>query len=284
MSSRANFVLIENRQVQLYYSTYALSTPAILAQGLEFCESLFKKHICCEYLLDNAWAEGGILIDKDNKLVLMFGGEEIAPFPAAQRQYVQYMMETSWQGWNVKYCFQGNIDIAQYLGMMDNRLLADGMLPDFFEIDQWTYEYLNVEEPYGVITIINNGYIADYALNWLGNGIYKGIASGPNLKDVIPKEMRLEKWYNEIYTSQCLLIDYDSRCLYVCWGGHSDHRALEEVARIWKGWEVDRQYDGLRFHFLYTGRDPSVIECTMDKFLAYWVAGGTDKLPEKLKS
>jgi len=67
-----------------------------------------------------------------------------------------------------------------------------------------------------------------------------------------------------------MLADYDSKKIFVCWGSEKDKRHDDEIRRIWKGWEVNRQTDGLIFHFEYTKRDKSVVEMTSEQFEMYW--------------
>ncbi len=90
-----------------------------------------------------------------------------------------------------------------------------------------------------------------------------------NLINQIPNELKIQKWLKEIETINCLLVDYDTRKLFVCWGAAADRRHDDEVKRIWNGWDVYRQNEGLTFHFDYTSRDKSVIEMTDAQFEKY---------------
>ena len=135
MGHRANLVILENQISRIYFTHWrAQETPNILAQGLEFCEKYFKEFEEDGWLMDNAFAEGGILIDKDNKHILIFSGSEIGYTPALQRLYCKHIVNKIWKEWTVKWCDKGNVDFAEYLGIMEDRILADGCKPNFLEI------------------------------------------------------------------------------------------------------------------------------------------------------
>lgn len=269
MGHRANLVLVENKEPIIYYTgRRAQETPNILAQGLNFCEKYFSEFDEVGWLMDNAFAEGGILIDKDNKKILIFGGGDISYTPALQRLYCKHITKI-WKGWNVEWCSKGNVDFAEYLGIMEDRILASGCIPEFFEADEWSYTMNADRTQDEVITIINNGVISDYKQDLGLDGINMCIAKGEILKDIIPEELKIDKWHNEIETTDCLLVDYDTRKIFVCWGGDTDNRHDDKVREIWKGWEVQRQTDGLIFHFDYTNRDRTIIEMTDEQLEEY---------------
>lgn len=268
MGHRSNLVLIENNEPKIFYSKGAQQTPNILAQGLDYCEKYFKRCYYDGWLMDNAFAEGGILIDKDNKEVLIFGGVEIAYTPALQRLYCKHIVKV-WKGWNVRWCHKGNEDFANYLGIMEDRILADGCIPEFSAYSKWSYTMNADRTQEEVITIINDDTINDYKQDWGLDGINMCIAKGEILKDIIPNDLKIVKWHNEIETTDCLLVDYNKRILFVCWGEDKDSRHDIEIKEIWKGWQVQRQADGLLFHFDYTNRDRKVVEMTDEQFEVY---------------
>lgn len=269
MGHRANLIIVENKEPKIYYTHWeSQKTPNILAQGLEFCENYFKTFNEDGYLMDNAYAEGGILIDKDCKKVLVFGGCELDYTPSLQRLYCKHVTKF-WEGWVVKWCFRGIVDIAEYLGLMDDSILAVGCKPSFYGDMDWSNTMDTDRLQDDVTTIIDNAIIYDYKQDWGLDGINICIAKGENLKNIIPDELRIETWHNEIEATDCLLVDYDTKKIFVCWGGNADDRHLEELRKIWSGWEVYRQTDGLIFHFTYTNRDKALVEMTDEQFENY---------------
>lgn len=269
MGHRANLVLVENKESKIYYThSRAQEMPNILAQGLDFCEKYFKGFDEDGWLMDNAFAEGGILIDKDSQKILIFGGADMSSTPALQRLFCKYIAKI-WEGWEIEWCSKGIVDFAEYLGVMEDRILADGCEPVFCENGEWSCTMKTDRTQDEIITIINNGVICDYKQDWGLYGINICIAKGEILKDVIPHELKIDRWHNEIETTNCLLVDYDTKRIFVCWGADTDGRHDDEVRNIWRGWDVQRQTDGLIFHFDYTNRDKSVVELTDEQFEEY---------------
>lgn len=272
MGHRANFIILENDQPRIYYSHgRAQETPSILAQGLAFCEAYFLGFNEWSLLMDNAWAEGGILIDKDKKHLMIFGGADTSYTPALQRHYCKHL-PTIWKGWTIEWCSKGNVDFAEYLGMMEDRILAEGCAPEFYEREIGSITMEPDRSQDDVTTIIYNGQIYDYKQDCGLDGINDCLAHGEKLKEIIPDALKIKEWHNEFETTDCLLVDYDNKKLFVCWGCDFDDRYIEEIGRIWIGWEVQRQKEGLPFHFTYTHRDPSIVEMTDKQFEDYCTA------------
>lgn len=137
MGHRANLILVENNNTKTFYSHWSGNiTPRILAQGLKFCENYFKKYDETNWLLDNAWAEGGILIDKDNRKILFFSLEFLETI-ALQNAFIKLLQQKIWFGWNINWAFRGNVDFAEYLNVMEDDILADGSAPNYITLDDW---------------------------------------------------------------------------------------------------------------------------------------------------
>lgn len=273
MGHRANLIIVENEKSTIWYShTIATRINNLFAQGLIFCKEFFKKCHIDGYLMDNAWAEGSIIIDKDNKIALLFGGEDMHYTPALQRHFCQYMMRTVWQQWQVKWCQRGNVDIASYLGMMNESILADGYKPDFNHFKDYGFE---IEEDFEqsqntVITIIKNSIVKDYSMDCKYYDLEIFLSKGEKLYQLIPDSFEIASWKNELETGDCLLFDFDKKSLFICTWGY-DHRFIDEVKRIWPDWDVQWQTLGLLFHFEYTHRDKSVVEMTDEQFLEFYI-------------
>jgi hypothetical protein len=67
-------------------------------------------------MLDDVWCEGAALMDIDNKVLLLFGGEDIKFDPPLRRVYLQ-LLRSAWSGWGIRWAFEGVVDIADYLGL-----------------------------------------------------------------------------------------------------------------------------------------------------------------------
>jgi len=270
MGYRANFIIVENNKQKIYYSQEgALYTVEILAKGIAYCEKYFDFGFHeTDWLIDNAAGEGGIVIDKDQNKILFYASGDIGFTPVLQRHSQKYIAKI-WENWSVQWCSRGHEELAIYLGLMEDRILTEECKPNFFETDEWSPTMEVDRRQSDVITIINNGIIKDYKQDWILDGITICVLKGENLINLIPEELLIQEWQNELETTNCLLVDYDSKKLFVCWGSDADSRHDDEVRRLWPGWEVVRQIEGLIFHFDYTGRDRSIVEMTDKQFELY---------------
>ncbi|HAI75343.1 MAG TPA: hypothetical protein DCM08_03775, partial [Microscillaceae bacterium] len=207
---------MENGAYKIYYSGRgAHYTPHILAQGLAFCEQYFKEFTEESVLMDNAWGEGGVLIDKDKKNALVFGGGwEFHNTPALQRLYCKRVVQL-WPNWTIRWCDQGAVDFAEYLGIMEDSILAEGREPDFLELNDFNRQRLlemRDDMPQcEVITLIKDGIVNDYSLDWGFDGMMMLIQESENLIHQMPEQLKIKKWKNEVEVTNCLLADYDTK-------------------------------------------------------------------------
>jgi hypothetical protein len=263
MGARANLVWKEKDEIKIYYSgRKGQFTDYIVEQGLDFCRDYFPIFHEEPYLMTNAYAEGSIMIDVDQKHVILFGGGDVNNFPCFRRHYLK-RVRPKWPSWTIRWSVQGNSDIAEYLGLDKDRILEQSFKPDFERYLQKT-EWTGFEQnQFAVVTIICDGIIKDY---WADSPLENAIVLGEKLKDVIPSEQLITHWLKEDETEDSLLADYNHKKLFVCWGRPYDDRCIQRTEEFWKGWEVIRQEDGLIFNFIHTNRDTTPIEMTDEEF------------------
>lgn len=125
MGSRANIVTIENGDTKIYFFHWlAQEMDAFVILG----EENFRKFLEESYedgdgqnLMDNAWAEGGLLLDFDNKVLIWFGGEDIE-YDRPYLDAYMLLLQQAWPGWDTRWASMGNYDIGLYLGISDEEL------------------------------------------------------------------------------------------------------------------------------------------------------------------
>lgn len=270
MSSYANFVIVENKQFSIRYSTIQGEfCHRIFAQGLEFCEEFFQAYPLSEVQVITDVLEGGILLDKDNKKALVFGGHDDLDFsPTLQRFYIKHVKQF-WPGWDVKWCYRGCEDLSEYLGLNTQSLneANDDLEEGYYLSIPWYQESPSIDNLFHYVTIIHNGVITDYNIQVSIGGIEKCVQHGESLKDVIPPQLKVEKWQLSIDSEDSLLVDYDHKKLFVSWEMPTKSATDRKVGNYWPGWEVIRNLDGTVFHFDYTNRDRSIIEITDEEFM-----------------
>ena len=126
MSSPVNIVTIENGESKIYYNRgLAQHMDAFAILGEEnfrvFMDENYDDDDAGWRLLVNGGAEGGLLLDFDNKVLIWFGGEDLE----GDRPYLDaYMLllQQAWPEWDTRWANMGNYDIGLYLGLDESEL------------------------------------------------------------------------------------------------------------------------------------------------------------------
>ena len=63
---------------------------------------------------DEVWAEGGVVVDWDNRTLLLFGGEDIVSDISLRRLSLK-LLAVVWQNWKIKWTYEEIADIADYV-------------------------------------------------------------------------------------------------------------------------------------------------------------------------
>lgn len=274
MGHRANLILVEDKEPKIYYSHWdGQNTPNILSQGLEFCEKHFKKFKEDGWLMDNAWAEGGILIDKDNKVVQFFN-VELLEVIAIRNRFIDFLQKNIWTDWSIKWAYKGNVDFAEYLGIMEDYILAKGCNPNYHKFKNLNDLILEEDKEWAsrtLVTIVSNNIIKDYVILGYCDEIDFCLAEGIDLKDNIPSvlEISTPKNIKEAEIEDVLLVDYNSKDIFICWTDDKDDRHIDYVKNIWNGWDCKRQTKGVEFNFEYTQREKSYTKIEKQEFDEY---------------
>ena len=128
MGQRANLAIGNASGYELYYSHWCANTlPRDLFWGSEHAVNFViqQRSVAVEDgWLDTTWAEGGAVIDSQNKTFLLYGGEDLL-FDIPLRRLFLKMLATAWEGWTIRWAFEGIIDIAEYLGVKREHVIAD---------------------------------------------------------------------------------------------------------------------------------------------------------------
>lgn len=274
MGHRANLVLVEQDTAKIYRSHWdGHKVLNILTQGLDFCEKHFRKFPEVDWLYDNAWAEGGLLVDKDKKQILFFN-LELLDTVGHQNAFIDYLKVELWKGWDIFWAFRGNVDIAEYINIMEDSILAEGCLPEYEKIDNWK-DLLSEIGREGtnktLVTIVCDKVITDYVLEGHWDEINFCIAEGEELKEVLPDAFKLfnTETLDEGEINDVLLVNYDRKEIYACWNYDTDDRHVEAIPSLWPGWKATRQTQGVSFNFDETNRKRNYRKMSQEKFIDY---------------
>lgn len=117
MGNRANFVVVENQDWQLYYAHWAggrildalIGGPGLALRYVQTLRPCPKNE-----WVDPAWADGGALVDLDRRRLLFFG--DTLMVAAAERRALMRVLAAVWPGYAVGWAYDGTVELAGYVG------------------------------------------------------------------------------------------------------------------------------------------------------------------------
>lgn len=162
MGSRANIVVMQNGEYDLFYCHWcASSLPSDLFCGPVHAVAFARTQLNARKLgseipmrradqspipdsqpqdldaigwLDDTWSEGGAVIDLDRQVLVLYGGENLLWYIPLRRLYLQLLQEV-WKGWELRWANRGILDMADYVGLPKNRVITGeshiDLVPDF---------------------------------------------------------------------------------------------------------------------------------------------------------
>lgn len=263
MGQRASYAVVDGEAVDLYYSHWgAPSIPDHLLAGPDGMLAYIRSLVTTDKLLDDAWAEGAILLDRDQQRLLFWGGENISIAPHLRRALLP-ILRLLWPGWSIGWATYGIVDIARGLGMDPTTVLASTR----GRRDPLTLDQLREEHPDYQSAAVTIRYSDDRVTDHLFS--YGDPTSvGPALLDLcgtlppltLPRE---DTGFNAVegpaYIDEGAYIDIAGRAIWLWSAGTVDPRHGEDTARYWPGWRVLAHSDGLARQVALSGRDPRMV-------------------------
>ncbi|HET9980070.1 MAG TPA: hypothetical protein VFQ32_06490 [Ktedonobacterales bacterium] len=277
MGARANYVIIEDGAIDIYYSHWgAMSVPAVVIDGPKATSDYIRDLSPFDRLMNDTWAEGGILLDADTHTLLFFGGKELPRRPDLRRLFLRAIRLT-WPEWLISWATHGVVDFAEYPGVAA-----------FLEIDpasvRDTSEYA-VEKPYpeakirnphrnpwiwAVITVAwDDGRVTDYTFDDFADGY---LIHGPDLlgilRDCAPDILPREDGDGQHVPLGGGYIDVTEHVLWAWNDGPVSPTYIERLAHAWPGWRVAENLDGLTHQVRLSGRDPALVAVPVEEAVA----------------
>ncbi|BBX74913.1 hypothetical protein [Mycobacterium shinjukuense] len=117
MGNRANFVIVEDQDWQLYYSHWAgcRMLDALIAgpeYALRYAQSL--RRCAKDEWVNPLWADGGAVVDLDRRRVLFFGDELMVEM--RERRAVMSVLAAVWPDYSIGWAYDGTAELAGYVG------------------------------------------------------------------------------------------------------------------------------------------------------------------------
>lgn len=127
MGQRASLAVITKHGAELYYSHWtAGSLDRTLFWGPAYATGFIRQHESeaeGAKILDDAWAEGGAVVDHTRRRLLWFGGDDVLWNVALRRVHLA-LMGRLWQDWTIEWAHEGIADIADALGISRDVVLT----------------------------------------------------------------------------------------------------------------------------------------------------------------
>ncbi|HYL45046.1 MAG TPA: hypothetical protein VEU97_16815 [Ktedonobacteraceae bacterium] len=296
MGNQANYVIIENGQSHIFYSRWgALTIPSVLLSGPEGTLEYIRQLSPDEALLDNIWAEGGVLMDVDAHRALFWGGDAIALQPYLRRPLLA-ALSLLWPGWSIDWALFGVADLARNIGWEISRVLDDEFVDTAFLVgsgavvtEAQLLESLHANDSEAILTLRwKTGEVKDYLFllkeSFDKPGTHRFLATpyqvlslGPRLLSILPTEstISLPKEGSGQEPKKGAYVDEEAQTIWIWEGETLDPRYLEAIARRWPGWQVQGHVEGLVRHIILSGRDPAAISVSVQQAIQELIAALT---------
>jgi len=127
MGQRANLAIGNASSYELFYSHWCANTlPRDLFWGPGHALDFISQQRAVDQSdgwLDTIWAEGGAVLDQEKRLFLLYGGCDLLYDVPLRRVYLELLAE-AWVDWEIRWAFEGIVEIAEYLGVDRKNLIA----------------------------------------------------------------------------------------------------------------------------------------------------------------
>ncbi len=274
MGARANYVIIEDGKIAIYYAHWgAMSIPAVVMNGPTATSVYIRDMGSTDRLMNDMWAEGGILLDADRRALLFFGGENTMFSPPLQRLLLR-VMRREWQGWSVAWAGRGIVDFGTYPGVADSLGINPSTLIMRKErIIEYPYAEATIRDPhenpwvYTVITVTwEDGRVGDYTFDKTLDGY---LLFGPHLLDILRERVSdtlpCEEDENGDAPRDGALINTTAQSIWIWRSSPLYSAPLERIEHVWPGWTADEHFEGLGRQVALSGRNPAIVAFSYDQ-------------------
>lgn len=227
MGNRANIVIVENHDWQLYYSHWAgcRMLDALIGgpdAALRYVRSL--RHCPKTEWTDPLWADGGALIDLDRRRLLFFG-EELMVEMLIRRALMTVLAEL-WPDFEIGWAYDGTAELAGYVGAAVRESHWDRKPPVQLTKDR--------DSLCQVVSVVNSvGDVRLWPLRWDASQAWRG----PELLDVLPGR-GLKKLVLNMIPEGGVHIDLRAKSIGV-WQTSDTMGIFQALPELWSGWQTE---------------------------------------------
>ena len=237
MSNRANYILIENGITQLYYSKYGADTLGYrLIDGVNKIVETTRRFELVRELMEDGYAEGAMILNLDKQEILFFDDLLGIESTFLKPIIFKMLMETLYVGWSIKWAMMGMLDIAEYLGEKEHRVvrLEDVQLskPKVVAIKP---EHSRISN---LFFIKVSGKILCYYLPYLAHSILSMVRS--ELEEFLSNfEQSDYSNLNRSNISEFIFIDDNLQVLNLYFSRPLFVRKITKALELWRGWKIN---------------------------------------------
>lgn len=262
MGSRANFVLVEGGRHRLFYSHWgAMTIPEDFFWGPEIAGEYVRAHDPAHEWLDDKWAEGGVLIDMDHHVLLLYGGQSLEGQPLLTRTYCRLLLWT-WPGWKIRWAHEGVSAPAEHAGVRIGTASAGTKISLFGRLDSLirratTWPKFHLSDP----DLPNPWLDTVMSVKWPDGAVHiypicEGFDRVALLGPQVVRRLRRSRGLNELVLPimpdwgahldpQTLSMDF--------WTGRCDPQSRRRAGEAWKGWSLKWHRDAFEMQTALTG-------------------------------
>jgi hypothetical protein len=253
MGQRANFVIVEPPQFHLYYSHWCANTlPRDMFWGPAHAEAFIRRQrqVGDDGWLDTVWAEGGAVLDIQNRTLLLFGGEDLLYDVPLRRLYLKLLGKV-WQDWKVRWAHEGIVDIAEYVGVPRQKVISasasDGCPVASLEPPQ-ERDWICCVGSFRIDDRLKLYPLPAYAEDYLRRG--PSLCEDSDRHESL-STLALEEWTSSFPTGG-FHVD-SSRRTVDFWVSNDCPGVLDDVRSRWRGWAVTWHKDDYESQRALTG-------------------------------
>lgn len=261
MGNRANLVLVDQDGWQLRYSHWGgCRLLDALAAGPEMAKRYVLAQETVDWWTDELWADGGLVLDLNNRRLLFFGEELMCSMN--ERRAIFEVLAIVWQGFSISWAFDGRGEIAAYVG-------ASPRARD----EPWTPDLVLAEDTarlHHLVTVVDaDRQFRAWPLRWGGSAAW----CGPRLLDALPGAGQPALRLGMIPESG-VHVDVPNKNMGI-WLTTPQPGLLRSLSKLWPGWTIAMWGDRYEEHLGRCG--PSVTVPDLD------IVAGVDEVESWLR-
>lgn len=255
MGQRANLVVVTETGYELYYCHWcANKIETMLFWGPEHALKAIRAQDAVDVWLDNVWAEGGVLMDIANHVLIFFCGQDLRwEFP--MRRIFLSLMSYLWEGWEIRWAYKGILDMADYVGVKEQHGQTSPVTaPQKTPIEELFVDPEDVDKKY--VEIVGSVLTEDHRLCifFLNGKVKLALEYGAGLAKLLQNQSPLSDFdfapkcieYNRFEPTGGFHLDLSQKHLYF-WNSNDDATSYD-IQPFWEGWDVITLGDGFEAH------------------------------------